>query len=88
MVFGTSPNFTLFSETGSGLNIFLSRGAFRRMACLSSAAVTAVPLMSAENFNTEKHNSAPNVKFCDRSAMQRRKSDDIALAVMATRKRA
>ena len=47
MVSGTSPKFTLFSKTGSGLNIFLKRDAIRRIACLSSAAVTAVPLMSA-----------------------------------------
>ena len=46
LVSRTSPNFTLFSKTGSGLNIFLKRDAFRRIACLSSAAVTAVPLMS------------------------------------------
>ncbi|KAI0217530.1 hypothetical protein LSAT2_030696 [Lamellibrachia satsuma] len=42
---------------------------------------------TSKNFNTKKHNSAPNVKFCDRSATQRWKSNEIALAVMATRKR-
>ena len=42
----------------------------------------------AKNFNTKKHNWTPNVKFCDRSATQRWKSNEIALGVMATRKRA
>ena len=41
----TSPNFTLFSKTGIGLNIFLNRDAIRRIAFLSSAAITAVPLI-------------------------------------------
>ena len=46
VVSGTSPNFTFSSEAGSGLNMFLNRDAFRRMECLSSAAVTGVPLIS------------------------------------------
>ena len=48
----TSTKFTLFSKTGIGLNIFLNRDAFRRITSLSSAAVTAVPLMSG--FGTER----------------------------------